>query len=250
MRIRQAQIRQLERAKVGAVEAVLEQHFRDQMPARVRVLDEAQLREGIRVGIERAADYGLSVRATAQFITWMFLLGSDFDRDPALGRLTPLLREPPHWSPEQRCEHFSEQALAFLDLAEGPDNEYLDAALARVRNTPFEALLPDRDQPAEDYVVERLCVAHPERCAAVGNDALRQLCQHGTGRAETLGLRDSRSLALYCGVMLLAGSGFETDPLLPWGRTLLSGARARPPAGQAERLHSSIVALVTALTGG
>ena len=85
MKIRKEQMAALDRAALKAFEDELVRHLQDFDPKHTTVLDEDGVRQVIRLGMERAAKYGLTNRGPIRFyIELMFLFGSDFDTDPWL----------------------------------------------------------------------------------------------------------------------------------------------------------------------
>ena len=70
-------------------------HVRKFFPAEYRTAGEAQIRELIRHGRERAAAYGFVGKPdVCRYIDLMVVLGRDFDRDPGLPWAAAILQKP------------------------------------------------------------------------------------------------------------------------------------------------------------
>lgn len=187
---------------------------------------EEALLDAIRLGIARAARHGIdSGPDVARYITLMFFLGSDFVADPKFPWAREILEDPAA-DEESKIERLKATALEVLDRSEGRENEFLEQALRRLREQPLEVLLPPRGE--QDFVaymrgnLERL---QPQRCAAIGDQALDALIERAVREAGKRGIRDEQGLGIYVGLAFMLGAGFATDPLYPWLRPIFDDHR-------------------------
>ena len=132
MKIRKEQMAALDRATLKAFQDELVRHLRDFDPKHTKVLGEDGVRQVIRLGMERAAKYGLTNRGPIRlYIELMFLFGSDFDTDPWLPWAGACLSDPTIIDQMDRAEVLYEEMTTYLDAVAGPDNAYLIEALRR-----------------------------------------------------------------------------------------------------------------------
>jgi hypothetical protein len=95
-------------------------HARQFFPAACEKVDEKQLRESIRYGMDRAKTYGVVTRRdVALYLNLVFQFGRDFDRDPKLPWAARILNHRDLKNPHFRVQRLNEVAIAYLN--EGGD---------------------------------------------------------------------------------------------------------------------------------
>lgn len=201
------------------------------------ILGEEGVRKVIRLGIERAMEYGLTNRGPMRsYIELMFMFGSDFDTDPQLPWAAEILGDKDEKDEMKRADRLFAKATAFLDVVGGPDHAYAKDALRRARGQRFEELpVPEGD--FEQQVLGRLEANYPEKCHYVGEPALRTLVRRGLDLAKRHSVTSNAGKVLLIGLMFTLGHGFATDPQFPWIESTLANDNIRDPNRRAERLH-------------
>lgn len=82
----------------------------------------------------------------------------------------------------------------------------------------------------------------PNHAAAIGDSAIREVALLGIARASAYGWTLRGPVRLYLELMVMFGSDFDTDPMLPWAGCRL---REASPAGEMERASALAVVATT-----
>jgi hypothetical protein len=82
-----------------------------------------------------------------------------------------------------------------------------------------------------------------------GEGGLRRTIRLGVRRAGAYGVTHPCALRLYIDLMLLFGSMFDTDPLLPWAGEVLRDPNIAGEEERMSRLHASMLAYRDAVAG-
>jgi hypothetical protein len=80
----------------GELESLIFDHLCDEHPESVAGLKDSEIKSRIRAGIIRARSHGLDTDGSATaFVSLMFLVAPDFDRQPAIRRALTSKDQPP-----------------------------------------------------------------------------------------------------------------------------------------------------------
>lgn len=244
--IRETQMTVLEQAAVRTFESRMLEHLKEFFPKHCEILGEEQARRVIRLGIERAEQYGLaSERDIHLYVGLMFMLGSYFDQDPQLPWAAKILTDENIVYPSHRADQLHNRAMAYLNQAAGKDSQYLDRALRKVRELPVSALSrtgENKQLSFGDYMLKLLYALFPEKYQAVGDDAIRQLVRQGYQSAKSYNLTSEPGITAYIGLVFMLGSGFDRDPQYPWADVVLNDATLTDPIKKGESLYKSAMA--------
>lgn len=94
LKLRREQRHAFEAVALEAFANTMVEHLRRAFAAEVRAMDDAQLRDFIVAGVEKAERYEVVVAAdVARFIRYMAYWGVGFDRDPRLAWVMMVLRD-------------------------------------------------------------------------------------------------------------------------------------------------------------
>jgi hypothetical protein len=240
--IRSEQVTALEQSAVqGFVEQTLD-HVRPHFPNHWRVVGEERLAEVIRLGVERADEYGLtSRRDVTLYINLMLLLGSRFDRDPQLPWAAATLTDPAISDPQARIDRTYDAAMDHLDRTAGEDNEHLEQAIARIRSRLDKAPPRVPDGQFRRALLGALHWAWPEKYQAVGDARMEHLAAAGTARAGRYGIAGQPGLVLFVGLMFMLGAFFDTDPQFAWAAETLTDPGLADEAARVSRLRTRAV---------
>lgn len=119
-----------------------------------------------------------------------------------------------------------------------------------IRRPQFEALSDARVVGFEDRTLRHLQRWMPRHCRVLGEAQMRVVIRHGLTRASAHGLGLECTVIGYIDLMCLLGSGFDTDPLLPWVAPVLQGGPAREdPVVRADRLYDAAWAYIDTIVG-
>jgi hypothetical protein len=90
-----------------------------------------------------------------------------------------------------------------------------------IRQEQMEALRKDRLEQFEARMVAHLKQLMPERCATLGDEAMRHDIRHGMARAAAYDITAERDVARYLELALRLGRDFDSSPSTPWARPIL-----------------------------
>jgi len=102
----------------------------------------------------------------------------------------------------------------------------------------------------QGLMVEHLCRYAPQHSRGIGPAAVRDVVLRGMERAATYGFTKRGPVRFYLELMMLMGSGFDTDPQLP--RTMAGILRSGGVDDQlprADRLHGELLGHMRAVLG-
>lgn len=238
--IRKEQIRAFAQAARLAFEKDAAVHLRSFSPHHCVMIGEKNLRRVIHLGIARAAEYGFTCFGPVRFyLEMMFLLGSGFDTDPQ----TPvwmgeILRSRDMGDELDRADCIYERSLDYFAKVAGPDNVHAIAAQRNVAEM-IQRLPQYTVQTLPQQLIYQMEVAYPQKCLYLGEAVLQRLIREGVDTATALGMREERSLALFCILMFTFGHHFADDPLYPWAWRILKDAEIVHPDDRAARLHAA-----------
>lgn len=89
----------------------------------------------------------------------------------------------------------------------------------------------------EDRTYIHLLDYFPHHCALLGEEQMRRAIQHGWQKAEGYDLTAECCVRSYIDFMCLLGSGFDTDPLLPWAAEILNDRSSADQVARGDRLY-------------
>ncbi len=265
--LRKSQMKVFEQVAVQRFEAGLLEHLRTFFPEQAAALGSTQLGRVVRYGLERAESRGLHTeRGIYLYLALMFVLGSAFDEDPQLAWMPPLQppAPPPGEEPQQsesqievasvpaatarsletpdtRIVPLYEQAMAFLDRAAGPDNEFLRQTLNVLRHPQVFEGLPAAPSFGHRALLLLQTLA-PEKYKALGQGALRALVRSGYETAKRHGVTTEPGMMNYLALAFVLGSGFDRDPLYPWASAVLTDPALADPAQRGTALREAALA--------
>jgi hypothetical protein len=234
-------------SQLGALRAVPRRVFEDEMvrhlaryaPRHCQVIGDASVRDGIRLGIERAAHYELTARGPVRFyIESMFMFGSDFDTDPQVPWAGEVLSTP-YLDQMAKASRLYERAMDYVDRTAGADYVHAKEALHRLRRQRFDDAPPPDDRFV-DAMYAKLQEIHPQKLDYLGETSTRALIAAGARLPSRLSMQPGRGAALCVGAMFALGHGFGSDPLLPWIQRTVTNPGFSPEARVA-RLHSRMM---------
>jgi hypothetical protein len=232
--------------QIDALEQSARRRFEDDMVAHIgafaprhsEVLGEEGIRRVIRLGMERSAAHGLTLRGPVRFyIESMFMFGSHFDRDPQLPWASEALADGAMSDEIARADLLYARAMKYAEAVGGPGACYQVEALRRLAQEDVEHL-PDEEAMLDEYALSRMKVVYPQKWEYVGEPTMRLLVRSARELAGRLGLTSTLGKATLIGLMFALGHGSAEDPLYPWIGSTLAKSAVEDPDIRAERLFS------------
>ena len=237
--IRQEQIKTFEQAAIKRFENNLLKHVEEFFPLQCQILGETQTRQILRYGIEQAENYGfISERDVCLYVNLMFLLGSDFDKDMQLPRVSAILEDKTITDSITRIDQLYDEAMEQIDQVAGVENEYLQRVLSKVRSEPVNKLWQPTGANFEDEVLTKLRELWPQKYNYLGETLLHQLVRQGTEAAKSYHFTNERNIAIYIGFMFILGSAFDKDLLIPWVTAILNDDSITDQTTRVDQLYN------------
>lgn len=237
LRIRPQQMQTFEQAAMVAFETRMVDHLRTYFPWHYRIWGPETTQQVVHYGCKKAQEYGFTTeRNICLYLTLMATLGGNFDNDPQLPWVTPILSDVSLREPTARIDRLTDQAMEFLDLTVGQKDHYLNRALLRVRNELPEILADPSFPDVTTQALAMLRKLFPQKYRVVGETCLQGLVKDGVRRARNYGITTRYGHLLIIGLMFMFGSGFDTDPQLPEFAVILKDPTLAAQQ-KAEKLH-------------
>lgn len=89
----------------------------------------------------------------------------------------------------------------------------------------------------------------PKLCEVVGEQAVREIVKSAIERARRYGLENRGPVRFYLELMCTFGSGFDSDPQLPWAFETLTDGSIPTDMFRAERLHERMTVYLDHVAG-
>lgn len=238
LRIRKEQMTVFGRAlELKQFEDEMVVHLRQFSPWHADVIGNDWLRRAVRLGIERAAVYGVTNPGLLKsYVELMMMFGAAFDVDPLYPWTAEILREPGLADEVVRMKRLYEATLRYLDAVSDPEQQAPIQALRNLVQFLGEGVPPAvlRD---EQTAIDMLARIYPQRCAHLGESRLRQFVRLGPDVAARYEVATDQGIALVTGIMFGIGWGFAEDPLWPWIQATLRDPAIKDAEQRAERLQ-------------
>jgi hypothetical protein len=144
--IRPEQYEVLRRTLLRQFEDEMVEHLDNFAPKHCEVIKESGIRTVIRLGVERAKEYGFTNRGPVRFyIELMFMFGSYFDTDPQYQWAGEVLNDRAVSDQMFRASGLHYKATDYVERVSGPNHVYSIEALRRLTRSAIESLAPGVD---------------------------------------------------------------------------------------------------------
>jgi hypothetical protein len=237
MLIRTEQTTILGRSAGDAFETRLLAHIQKFFPIHWREVGQQHLRGVVHLGVTNAADHGLETqREIYLFVSLMLYLGSYFDTDNQLPWVTACLNDMSETDAYLRIEKTYDAALEYLDRVDGPNGQYLTAAMER-----FTKVAQDLSRQSPEALLGALGWIYPEKHCELNEAQLRHLVEQGYECVRTYGLDAPQGVFLCAGLSFLLGHGFAKDPQFRWAADVLNDPGISDPAQRVTAMKEASV---------
>lgn len=236
--IRTAQMAALADDVVVRFDESLAEHLQYFAPHEAQALGRDGLRDVVRLGRQRAAQYEFTDRESIRlYVELMFLLGSGFATDPQYPWAAAALAldgEPrDQW---QRAGALHVSAIEYAHTVLGSKREFVLAALERLVGYRLRDFLGTGLFP--EPLIQQLRVIFPEKWAYLGRDRLQTLIRSARRIAEQHALLAEEAVALFTILLFFLGHEVDRDPTVPWVEATLREAALLEPLTRIEQLES------------
>jgi hypothetical protein len=239
MIIRSQQVESFEDAATRRFENRTLEHLKQFAPRHVQIMGDSGTRRFMNHAIERASSYGLSTEHDLWlYMDLMILLGSAFDEDPQLPWARTTLDDPSAGDASGRLHRLQDKALAYLNRVAGPNNEYVDAAAARMLENQ-DSLVPNADGAAfVPGLARTIQHVYPEKAAYLGDDGVHQLVNGAIRAAQARGIATRAGVTIASVLQLMLGTGVFEDLQFPWVSAVLDSLTFPTPDQRIEALRT------------
>lgn len=114
-----------------------------------------------------------------------------------------------------------------------------DVEMLTIRDAQLHTLAAGRSIDFEARALAHLQRWMPRHCALLGEAQMREVVRLGWAKAQRHGLVAECTVIGVLDLMCLLGSGFDSDPLLPWAAEILDGPPPRDPVERGDRLYDA-----------
>jgi len=236
--IRQEQIQALQAAVRGGFENEMVAHLAQFSPPLFKAVGEEQMRQVIRLGMARAANYGFENKGPVRlYLEMMLLFGSDFDTDPQYTWSAEILTNRDVGSQMERADFLYQRTLHYRENVGGPEDEYTLQALGNIRAWAQQPL-PLTEKNFVPDMLRELNRIYPQKADYTGEDALEALIHEGEREALQYRFSTVRGSTLMVVLMLAFGHGCTHDPLYPWIARTVNEDALTDPTARAKRMET------------
>lgn len=237
MHIRPEQIAELNNAMARRFEDEMVAHLAEFSPPLFKVIKENQMRVVARFGINKAGQYGFTLRGPIRlYLELMLLFGSHFDIDPQYPWANEILTNQDSAREMERAEQLYEKTADYQEKVSGLDAANTQKALADLMALARKPLTLSTSD-FETEILHEMKRFFPEKVIYVGEENLIPLIRRGSTEAQKYDFPTIRGEVLLIVLMYVLGYGCTADPLYPWVARTLMDARIVNPAARAERLE-------------
>ena len=178
------------------------------------------MRVMLRLGIERAGNYGfVGERSVVFFSSLMLLFGSYFDEDSQHQWAKPAL-ELESGAEDKRSAQLYRDGVEFWENVAVENNRELLGSIARNRANDIREL----DRLNFVRIIEEV---QPAKNRLIGSTGIDAIWTSGQAIAARHGLCTAADNVLLALLVSLLGRGFDTDPMFPWAAIALKNGNLR-----------------------
>ncbi len=237
LKIREEQMDTFRSAAFKRFEDDMIEHIKEFFPNHFRIAGEPTIRKVVQYGIERSNTYGLvTERNMCLYITVMFMLGSNFDKDFFFPWAPEILKDKNELNPSVRADKLADTALDFMKKIAGQNNADMNRAFLELRKEHPKIITRT---PADDftlYTKNFLQKLFHKKYITLGDTIIDQLIQHGIQTAVDYNITAQNGQLLLIVLMFFMGTACDREPFLPWLSKVLNDPTPQDQSKKVKRL--------------
>ena len=201
-------------------------HLKTFFPDHFAMIQEENIRNTIQYGYTKARRYGFgSIRNVCLYLNSMLFLGSNFDNDPMYPWAKSILSDTKNKKDSKvHIDKLADKVLETTGEIIGDKRIHLYRALLYLHKNSFDVyhmLTSNR----HDSVYDHLHTVFPNKCEIIGHENIKELMRVGNVNAKRYRVMGPANIHLYLFFMFMLGSGFDTDPMMPWAGDILNDSK-------------------------
>ncbi|MCJ7602700.1 MAG: hypothetical protein MUO63_14525 [Desulfobulbaceae bacterium] len=211
--IRKEQMDIFRTATGGVFEDHLVEHLKRFTPYHSQELGEEGLRRVIRYGMERADNYGFTMRGPSRFyVETMFILGSDFDTDPQYPWAFEVLADQKMRDEVKRADALHSRLMDFIGAAATPEMIHRSMVATRAF---LDEVPSDWGVDFKGAMLGLARTVHPEKFDYVGEAQMRVLIEDSEHLGGHFDMGDGAGISLLFCLAYAFGHHYGFDPQFP-----------------------------------
>jgi hypothetical protein len=217
-------------------------HLREFSPNHWQSLDEQGLRDVVRLGMQRAGNYGVTNPGHLRlYVAIMLMYGSFFDNDPLMPWSEEVLRDSTIDNTQGRIDRLHQKMRWYYYEISGPHRLHDRQALRKCERALVQGYSIN-DPSFESKLVAAFFDIHARRAAYLGEERLRALVREAVAAAQRLEVATVDGVSMVAFLMFVKGHWFAQDPLVPWARAALVSEVAGEWDSRAKKLERAFYA--------
>jgi hypothetical protein len=121
--------------------------------------------------------------------------------------------------------------------------------MLHIRNEQMQAFEQVALKRFKDSMVEHIKKNFPKPIELAGEQAVRETVRLGLDRSKAYGLKTEHEICLYVDLMIMLGTGFDTDPQLPWAAATLNDETVSSSVKRVEKLYDKAMEYLNRVVG-
>lgn len=118
-----------------------------------------------------------------------------------------------------------------------------------IRNEQMEAFEQAAFENFQRGMVKHVREHFPKHVEVFGEETILNVIRHGCDRAKEYEFTTEHEVCLFIDLMIMLGSGFDTDPQLPWTAEILGDESIAEPTDRIDHLYARAMAYLDRVIG-
>lgn len=216
-------------------------YFSETYPDECGLIGRDAVRKIIQYGIKRAESHEFTTqKQVTYYISLMFILGSDFDKDIQLPWIIEQIDDRAIFDLTRRIERCYDSTLTYLGEIGGDNNRYLVKAIIRSRSFALDSVPQSTGEKFVQDTVNIFNYLYPQKCVYQGTDVLSKMVLQGIKDAAEYGISRNKGVFVYILCMFYLGSFFYCDRLFPWAQKILTDSTITDGKTKADLLYQAL----------
>jgi hypothetical protein len=177
------------------------------------------------------------------------MLGYGFDSDPQFPWAREILTDESVFEETERIDRLHAKAWEYFEFAaqdfgsvEGDfDSSRFVEQIRQLRQQPTDVLPRQALPEFQNRLTSHLKKNFPRKCEYLGDANLSRTIERSTETARIYNITSERGTSLFGVLAFILGSGFDTDPRLPWISAILKDKELADQNEKVNRLFTETV---------